>query len=176
MQESGMSEFEIREAHLDDAEELTQLVHRFNQEHSELLGGRGTHRQSDATAEVDNRLRRDDTGYFVAVDETSGRIVAFRRWELHEGFYFTGPLYVVQELRHYGIARELIRHGERWLLEKGQDMACISCVPHNRAMIDLARSEGYRILNTIELRKNLTAGAEKPRGETDALGLKWKVL
>jgi GNAT superfamily N-acetyltransferase len=166
----------IRQADPRDAEELIQLVHQFNQEHSQLIGGGGTHREQEAAAEVKAYLRTADTGYFVAVQAESGSIVGFRRWELHEGFYFTGPLYVVPEARGCGIARALVRYGERWVAEHGQDIACISCVPHNTAMIALARSEGYVILNTIELRKNLRDDADEPRGEAEALGLRWKVL
>jgi GNAT superfamily N-acetyltransferase len=78
-------------------------------------------------------------------------------------------------MRRKGVARILIRHFEEWVKEKGQDIACISCTPHNLAMIMLARSEGYEILNMIEMRKNLTE-KEKPRGEVEALGFKWKIL
>lgn len=43
-------------------------------------------------------------------------------------------------------------------------------------MIALARSEGYDILNMIEMRKDLTRDSRPHRDETDALGLKWKRL
>ncbi len=119
----------IRQADQSDAGELTRLVHRFNREHSRLIGGRGMHHESNASTEVQSRLKREDTGYFVAVDSTSGRIVAFRRWELHEGFYFTGPLHVTPDLRRSGVARALIRHVERWLLQKGRTSLAFPACP-----------------------------------------------
>ena len=79
-------------------------------------------------------------------------------------------------MRRQGVAKELVRHIEQWVLGKGQDIACISCTPQNVAMMTLARSEGYDILNMIEMRKNLTDDAREPRSETEAVGLKWKVL
>ena len=75
-----------------------------------------------------------------------------------------------------GVAKELVRYFEQWVLSKGQDIACISCAPQNVAMMTLARSEGYEILNTIEMRKALTGDAREPRSETKAVGLKWKIL
>ena len=166
----------IREATLEDVERLAPLVQGFWQEHNEMLGGPGEYcTLEEAREEAQKYLSREATGYFVAVD-SSGRVVGFRRWELHDDFYFTRELYVVPEMRRKGVARALIRHFERWVLEKGQGIACIACTPHNVAMIRLARSEGYDILNTLELRKNLTDRMPKPQGEVEALGLKWKIL
>jgi len=70
----------------------------------------------------------------------------------------------------------LIRHFEQWVLEKGQEITCISCTPHNIAMIQLARSGGYDLLNTVELRKNLTERMPNPNREVEALRLSWKAL
>ena len=166
----------VREATREDLERLAPLVQGFWQEHSEMLGGPGEYcTPEEAREEVQKYLSREDTGYFVAV-YSSGRFVGFRRWELHDDFYFTRELYVIPEVRRQGVARALIRHFEQWVLKKGQEIACISCTPHNVAMIQLARSEGYGILNTLELRKNLTERMRKPQGEVEALGLKWKIL
>jgi hypothetical protein len=41
-------------------------------------------------------------------------------------------------------------------------------------MIELARSEGYDILNMVELRKDLLP-SDRKRTEVDALGRKWWV-
>lgn len=162
----------IREATLEDLEKLAPLVQGFWQEHNEMLGGPGDYYTlEEALQEAKKHLSREDSGYFAAVD-SSGRFVGFRRWELHDDFYFTRELYVVPEARRKGVARALIRHFEQWVLEKGQEIACISCTPHNIAMIQLARAEGYDILNTIELRKNLTDRMPKPQGEAEALGLR----
>ena len=165
----------IRAAAASDREGLTHLVRAFRDEHSLLIGGQGRCTLDEAAQEVARYLGRDDAGYFVAVDPT-GLPVGFRRWERRDGFYFTRELYIIPEVRRQGVARALIRHFERWLLENGQEIACISCTPHNVAMIALARAEGYGILNTIEMRKDLGASPRTPRGEREALGLAWKVL
>ena len=75
--------------------------------------------------------------------DLNGTLVGFRRWVLQEGFYFTREMYVVADRRRQGIAGLLIRSFEEWLLDRGQDIACISIVPGNSAMIGLARAVGY---------------------------------
>jgi len=166
----------IRETFKDDINDLAQLVLEFRKEHTQMLGGKCTLTLDEAVEEVKEHLDKEDSGYFVAVDSLSNQLIGFRRWELHEGFYFTRELYIIPDMRRQGIAKALIRHFEKWVLEKGQNIACISCVPHNVAMIMLARSEGYEILNMIEMRKDLTGKTKKPRSQTDALGLRWKLL
>ncbi len=165
----------ILEATKDHILALSHLVHAFWNEHASLLGRKSSVTLKDAEREVRKYLEMENAGYFIAVDNGE-KIVGFRRWELHEDFYWTRELYVIPEMRMKGVARALIRHFEKWVLERGQDIACISCIPHNVAMIMLARSEGYDILNMIEMRKNLTDNQPEPRGEVEALGLKWKII
>lgn len=165
----------IREATKEDIDNLAQLVLNFRNEHSRMIGGEGTFILDDAMEEVRRYLARDDTGYFVALD-SSDKLIGFRRWELHDDFYFTRELYIIPDARRRGIAKALVRHFEKWVIEKGQDIASISCTPHNIAMIALAYSEGYDILNMIEMRKNLTKNYREPRSETKVLGMKWNIL
>jgi len=168
-------EVRIRVAMEKDIPQLAQLVCDFWNEHTQLLGGKGNFTFEDGEREVKRYLGMETSGYFLVIND-EGKIVGFRRWELHDDFYWTRELYVVPEMRRKGVARALIRHFEKWVLERGQNIACISCIPHNIAMIMLARSEGYDILNMIEMRKNLTDDAPKPSGEVEALGLRWKIL
>jgi len=164
----------VREASKADAKILSKLVADFWDEHSRMLGGRATPAPTGALSRVRGYLVGENTGYLVALDSDNRRL-GFRRWEYVDGFYFPRELYVVPGMRGRGAARELIRRFEEWLKDKGQDIACISCTPHNAAMISLARSEGYRILNTIEMRKNLTGDQPQPKAEREALGFTWKV-
>jgi len=165
----------IREATDNDRDDLTRLLLDFRNEHSRMIGGEGSVTLDEAADEVQENLGRQDTGYCVALDSASKRLFGFRRWELHDEFYFTRELYVIPDMRGQGVARELIRHFEQWVCEKGQDYACISCTPHNVAMMILARSEGYQILNMIEVAKHLGENPATPRSQTEAVGLKWKV-
>jgi len=166
----------IREALRGDRDNLARLLLAFSNEHSQMIGGKGSFTLDQAREEVKRNLRRRDSGYFAALDSSSNQLVGFRRWELRDGFYFTRELYVIPDMRRQGVAKELMRHFEQWVLGKGQDIACISCTPQNIAMMTLARSEGYEILNMIEMRKALIDDAGAPRSETKAVGLKWKVL
>ena len=166
----------IREALRDDTDNLALLLLAFSNEHSQMIGGKGSFTPDQAREEVKRNLRRQDSGYFAALDSSSNQLVGFRRWELSDGFYFTRELYVIPDMRRQGVAKELVRHFEQWVLGKGQNIACISCTPQNIAMMTLARSEGYEILNMIEMRKALVDDAGEPRSETKAVGLKWKVL
>jgi len=165
----------IREVTKEDIENFAQLVLNFKNEHSHMIGGEGIFMLDDAMEEVRRYLARDDTGYFVALD-SSDKLIGFRRWELHDDFYFTRELYIIPDARRRGIAKALVRHFEKWVIEKGQDIASISCTPHNIAMIALVYSEGYDILNMIEMRKNLSSNLREPRSETEVLGMKWKIL
>ena len=170
-------EIEIRSARKEDEEELARLVTQFKREHSEMIGGEGDFALDAAREEVAERMAGEDEGYFVAVDgDGPDHLLGYRRWKLEEEIYFSKELYVVPESRRSGVARALIGHFEDWLLDRDQEIACISCTPHNMAMIGLARSEGYNVLNTIEMRKNLTDSAREPRGRKEALGFTWKVL
>ncbi len=166
----------IREALRDDTDNLARLLLAFRNEHSQMMGGKGSFTLEQAREEVKGNLHRQDSGYFAALNSSSNQLVGFRRWELCDGFYFTRELYVIPDMRRQRVAKELVRHFEQWVLGKGQDIACISCTPQNVAMMTLARSEGYGILNMIEMRKDLIDDAGEPRSETEAVGLKWKLL
>lgn len=167
-------EIEIKEATAHRAEDVTDLVVRFREEHSRLLGGDKTVEREEVSDEVMSTLKNEDEGFFIAVAD--GEVVGYRSWELRDEFYFTKELFVVPSYRREGIAKALIRRMEDWLGERGQNVACIKCAPQNVAMISLARSEGYKILNQIELRKNMTDETLKPRGEGKALGYRWEIL
>ena len=103
-------------------------------------------------------------------------LLGYRKWKYRDDFFFTKEMYVVLETRRSGIARELIQFFEKWVLSRDQKIACVSIAPHNTAMLNLLRSEGYDILNTIELRKNLSSDNHTPRSEIEVFGHKWKVL
>lgn len=166
---------EIREATLQDIELLAQLVSQFWEEHSRKLGSERRIAPSKAQDEVQRFLSAQNSGYFIALDEHQ-QPLGFRRWEYHDEFYFTRELYVIPAARRHGVARALLHFFEQWVQERGQDIAVISCTPHNLPMMRLARSEGYTILNLIEMRKNLKDDARPPRGEVDALGFTWEIL
>lgn len=165
----------IRDARQQDLEQLATLVAAFHEEHSRMIGGDSTRSTGEIAEEVEQFLDCDNGGYILAV-AASGDLVGFRRWELHDGFYFTRELYVARDARRGGVARSLIQSFERWLVEKGQTVACISCTPHNLAMIELARMQGYGILNTIEMRKDLSEDHRTARGNAHALGFVWELL
>jgi len=165
---------EIKEATTRKAEDIADLVVKFREEHSRLLGGGKTVEREEISDEVMSTLKAEDEGFFVAVAD--GEVVGYRSWELRDEFYFTQELFVVPAYRQEGIAKALIRRLEDWLRKQGQNIACIRCVPQNVAMINLARSEGYKILNQIELRKHLTDETPEPRSEDNALGYRWDIL
>ena len=167
-------EVEIREVTSREAEDVTDLIVRFREEHSRLLGGSKAVEREEVSNEVMATLKAEDKGYFVAVIE--GEVVGYRSWEFRDEFYFTQELFVMPDYRQEGIAKALIRRLEDWLEERGQNIACIKCVPQNVAMINLARSEGYKILNQIELRKHLADELPEPRSEENALGYRWDIL
>ena len=164
----------IRAAERGDLRAITDMVVKFREEHSRLIGGDKSVDRKEISEEVKAGLENKGSGYFLA--EIDGEVVGYRSWEYRDDFYFTKELFVEPDYRRKGVARELIGRMEEWLREQGQEIGCISCVPGNIAMIELARSEGYEILNQIELRKDLTEEGPDPRGKREALGYEWDVL
>jgi len=166
-------EYKIQQATRGDIEELSLLLKAFRNEHSSLLGGKTEYTLQEAQEEVKSVLESPACGYLII--ESDGEMAGFRRWELHEGFYFTREMYVREDMRGRGFSKAMIRHFETWARKEGQDIACISSIPANDPMIDIARSEGYDILNTIEMRKDL-----KDRNRTyntvNALGRIWNIM
>jgi len=166
---------EIRHAELPDIDLVAGLVARFRMEHSALIGGDSQVAASEVRNEIEAHINSERCGYILGFDR-DGAAAGYRRWEDSDGFIFTRELYVIPQYRQMGIARQLIEFTEKWLLEIGQDIACISIVPSNDVMIGLARSMGYTTLNTIEVRKDLTGGGRKPRNQVEAVNSTWEVL
>ncbi|MFP4136708.1 MAG: N-acetyltransferase family protein [Candidatus Acetothermia bacterium] len=167
-------ETRIRKARKADIPELAELLKLFREEHSRLIGGDKTVDTKETLKETKTNIEKTARGYFVA-ELDDGRLIGYRSWELRDEYYFTKELFVKQKYRREGVARKLIRELEDWLKKRDQDSACISCVPQNLAMINLARSEGYTILNQIELRKNLTEDPAEPNEKRNALGYSWEI-
>ncbi|MFO8062147.1 MAG: GNAT family N-acetyltransferase, partial [bacterium] len=166
-------EYKIQQATTRDIEGLSLLLKAFRNEHSLLLSSNREYTLKEAQEEVKSVLEDPACGYFII--ESDGEMAGFRRWELHEGFYFTREMYVREDMRGRGLAKAMIRHFENWVKNNGQGIACISCIPVNDPMIDIARSEGYDILNTIEMRKDLK-GRNKAYNTVSALGRIWNVI
>lgn len=165
----------IREAKSGDLEELAGLVKKFQEEHSRLLGETSTVEYQEISKEVRSNFQEESRGYFLA-QTSKEKLIGYRSWEHRDDYYFTKELFVHPDYRREGVARKLIRTMEEWFLKKGQHSACISCAPQNMAMIQLARSEGYKILNLIEIRKNLSEDTPETNEEREALGYSWEIF
>lgn len=168
-----MEDIKIREATEGDREELLPLIRDFWNENRYSAGYEANRTLENAEEEFNKYMNKEEAGIFLAEDDN--RIVGFRSWEIQDGFYFSRELFVIPELRRKGVARKLIHHFEIWLQEKNQDKACVWVTPRNEAMIELARSEGYDVLNMIELCKPFEWSIEDPPGEAEALGRKWRI-
>ncbi len=165
----------IREATPEDLSGLTGLATEFSRQHSRMMGGNLDRPKSEIFPLVEDYLKNEHSGYVVACDER-GRLFGYRKWEYRDEFYFTMEMYVVPDERRHGVAKEMIKFFEDWVLSRGQKIACVSIAPHNTTMLNLLRSEGYDILNTIELRKSLSDDVRKPESKAEVLGLEWKTL
>lgn len=153
---------------------MLPLIRGFWNEHRQTAGYEPSWTLDKAEKEFNRYIENEGSGIFVAKD-SENKIVGFRSWELNNDFYFTRELYVIPEMRRKGIAKKLIKHFEVWLKEKGQDKACIWITPRNKAMIELARSLGYGVLNMIEICKPFEWREANPPGEAEALGKKWRI-
>jgi GNAT superfamily N-acetyltransferase len=139
----------VREANKGDLEVLLDLYLEF---YSELRSRQGwrPHSREEYREEIERYLSRDK----VFLAEASGEAVGFIRISEREDSYWLEELYVKPEHRGRGIGRALVERAESYI--KGHDSyAYIMVLPQDRSAMSFWLHMGYRLLNTVELAKNL---------------------
>ncbi len=148
----------VREANKGDLEELLDLYIEFYNELRTRQGLKLLNRDG-YRSEVERSLSRDKV--FVAEIKGSG-VVGFIRISEREGCYWFEELYVKSEYRGLGIGKRLVRVAENYVRERNP-YAYVMVLPQDRRAVGFWLHIGYRILNTIELARNLVEGDEETR-------------
>ena len=148
----------VREANNGDLERLLDLYTGF---YSELRSRQGLRPRSreEYRGEVESYLSRDK----IFLAETScGEAVGFIRISTREGCYWFEELYVKPGHRGRGVGRMLVEKAEEYV-KKHDPYVYIMVLPQDRKALSFWLHMGYRLLNTIELAKNLEGEGEETR-------------
>ena len=98
--------------------------------------------------------------FFVA--ETESGLVGFARVSVRDGAHWLEELYVLPEWRGRGIGGRLVKAVEEYVSTRDSHVY-IMVLPQDRRAMSFWIRMGYRLLNTVELAKNLKGGKEDTR-------------
>ena len=146
----------VREARPDDLEGFLKLYTEFYNE-LRLRQGLTTYGPDELREDAEKILARDKL-FLAEGDENTA--VGFIRISRREGCHWFEELYVKPEHRGRGIGRELVRVAERYVAER-DPFAYIMVLPQDRKATKFWLHMGYKLLNTIELAKNLRPSGEQ---------------
>lgn len=146
----------VREANNGDLERLLDLYTGF---YSELRSRQGLRPRSreEYRGEVESYLSRNK----IFLAETSGgESVGFIRISTREGCYWFEELYVKPEHRGKGIGGMLVEKAEEYVKEH-DSYVYLMVLPQDRRALSFWLHKDYKLLNTIELAKNLEGEEEE---------------
>ena len=148
----------VRESNEGDLEGLLDLYTGFYSELRSRQGLRPRNRE-EYCGEVERYLSRDKI--FLA-ETSSGKPIGFIRVSTREGCYWFEELYVKPEHREKGYGRMLVEKAEEYV-KRHDSYVYIMVLPQDRRALSFWLHMGYKLLNTIELAKNLEGNREKTR-------------
>ena len=148
---------EIKEASIGDLESMLDLYTGF---YNELRARQGlkAQKREEYRGEVEDFLKREKI--FIAIEGEEA--VGFIRVSEREGAFWFEELYVKPEFRGRGIGRALVEKAEVYV-RKRDSHAYLMVLPQDRRAISFWLHMGYRLLNTIELAKNLEGEEDETR-------------
>ncbi len=95
---------------------------------------------------------REDRLLFCGIKNEA--VVALVRLREDNGVYWVENLVVGKEHRRRGLGSELLGWVEEWIREQGARSLFLDVIPANLASLDFFIANGFKFLNTLELRKN----------------------
>ncbi len=152
---SSTSPVRIREYDVHDFVGLTELVAEFYTFHRQLTG-RSPLPSEEAATIIPKEMLQESSYVLVAEPTDSKDVVGFCRIELHEGAYFLREIGVTENWRIRGVGTALLRAAEKYIKEAGKTNLYLSVVPRNIDAIRFFVRRGYDIINTLELRTEVS--------------------
>ena len=162
----------IREYDMKDFPALCNLVAEFFSFHRRL-NGRGPLPPDEAATIIPRDMLQETSHLLVAEPSEGGDIIGFCRVECHEGAYFLRELGVAASWRIRGIGTALLREAEAYIKTAGETNLYLSVIPRNTDAVRFFVRRGYDVINTIELRTNVTDDRVQ-RSPTMFLGLQFR--
>ncbi|MBQ1477440.1 MAG: GNAT family N-acetyltransferase [Erysipelotrichaceae bacterium] len=148
----------------DNLYNLAYLAVDFRKTLSSLKNQKPSYDVDDAIEELREDLRMGDR-YFAVTD--NGRYVGYASCRIQNDVVWLSSLYVRPENRRKGIGKLLLEKAEAIAEEYGNDTLYMYVHPNNELMIPFLASQGYDVLNLIEIRK---AHREEEPSSTYSIG------
>ena len=146
-----MEKFSIRQATRSDLKEIAYLTAEFRVTLKALRGVEARPDISAAQAELEEYLA---AGYPVYAAVTAGgQYTGYIVCRVEEPCVWAESIYVCPEKRRCGIASALFEKAEELARSYGEETVYNYVHPNNDKMIGFLASNGYNVLNLIEIRK-----------------------
>jgi GNAT superfamily N-acetyltransferase len=158
----------IRQLTEADRESAIVLIRQFFEHHSRCVSTPRIVADEEALKTWGQWLQNP---VFGCIEE--GRLLGLIRFREDHGTYWIEDLIVHEEKRGSGIGGRILKWAEEWAKSRGADALYLDVVPANLEALDFFLSQGYDLLNTIELRKSF--GRTPPRAEISFLGRRFRL-
>jgi len=148
---SEMMTLNIRKAEKEDLEEIVKMWHTLASSHQEMM--RGYELAEDCREKwrkfIENGFDREGMCTFVA--EKENELVGFLNVVIRERmsiFEYTHigmilDVFVKEEKRGEGVGTQLTKRAERWIKEKGVNIAVLTVSPENERAVKFWEEAGY---------------------------------
>ena len=133
-----------------DADKIAPLAAAFR---TQLKSYKGIQSQPDFDAGREEILEFLEAGFPVYAVEESGVFVGYIVCRIDDPCLWVEHLYVREDYRRRGIATMLFNKAEEIAASLGENTVYNFVHPNNEKMIRFLRSNGYTVLNMIEIRK-----------------------
>ena len=130
--------------------EVSPLLYDFRQELAILKNRRLTYTLTDAEQELSEYFSPE---YEVYISVNYKLVTGYAILKIFDETVWLEQLYVMKNQRRNGIASALLDKANSRAKEYGKETAFINVHPNNYKMIKFLASQGYNVLNLIEIRK-----------------------
>lgn len=129
---------------------LPELIYDFRHELARLKKKKLNYSLEDATSESNEMLAKDYELYITYQDE---KAIAYALLRIFDATVWLEQIYVTKTERRSGIASELLDIANKRANDFGKETAFVNVHPNNDKMIKFLASNGYEVLNLLEIRK-----------------------
>ena len=129
---------------------LVYLVVEFRKYLAKLKNNTSDYDVDDALEELKDYVKYD---YPIFAVTDKGKNVAYAVCRIHENVVWLESLYVMKQYRNKGIGKMLLEKSEEIAREYKNDTLYFYVHPNNDLMLNFLNSNGYNVLNLIEIRK-----------------------